>query len=100
MLTSFAHIQEVKTLININTIFITLFLAIDVMDLAWSPDSSQLASCSVDNTIIVWNATCLPNVTAILRGHNGLVKGVTWDPVGKYLASQVGWLVGRLVGGG
>ena len=25
---------------------------------------------------------------AILRGHSGLVKGVTWDPVGKYLASQ------------
>ena len=26
---------------------------------------------------------------AVLRGHTGLVKGVTWDPVGKYLASQV-----------
>ena len=26
---------------------------------------------------------------ACLRGHTGLVKGVTWDPVGKYLASQV-----------
>jgi protein HIRA/HIR1 len=58
------------------------------MDLAWSPDGSQLASCSVDNTIIVWNATSLPNITAVLQGHNGLVKGVTWDPVGKYLASQ------------
>ena len=23
-----------------------------------------------------------------LRGHTGMVKGVTWDPVGKYLASQ------------
>ena len=26
---------------------------------------------------------------AVLKGHSGLVKGVTWDPVGKYLASQV-----------
>ena len=26
---------------------------------------------------------------AVLRGHSGLVKGVTWDPVSKYLASQV-----------
>ena len=26
---------------------------------------------------------------AVLKGHTGLVKGVTWDPVGKYLASQV-----------
>lgn len=23
-----------------------------------------------------------------LRGHTGLVKGLTWDPVGKYVASQ------------
>lgn len=27
-------------------------------------------------------------VVAVLKGHTGLVKGVTWDPVGKYLASQ------------
>lgn len=25
---------------------------------------------------------------AWLRGHTGLVKGVTWDPVGKFMASQ------------
>lgn len=25
---------------------------------------------------------------ALLKGHTGMVKGVTWDPVGKYLASQ------------
>ena len=25
---------------------------------------------------------------AVLEGHSGMVKGVTWDPVGKYLASQ------------
>jgi len=24
----------------------------------------------------------------VLHGHSGLVKGVTWDPIGKYLASQ------------
>ena len=24
----------------------------------------------------------------MLRGHTGLVKGVTWDPVGRYLTSQ------------
>lgn len=29
---------------------------------------------------------------AVLKGHSGLVKGVTWDPVGKYLASQVNYV--------
>lgn len=24
----------------------------------------------------------------MLRGHHGLVKGVAWDPVGRYIASQ------------
>lgn len=25
---------------------------------------------------------------AVLKGHTGLVKGVSWDPVGKYISSQ------------
>ena len=60
----------------------------DVLDLSWSPDRKYLASCSVDNTIIVWNARELPQKVSIVTGHSGLVKGITWDPVGKYLASQ------------
>ncbi|XP_070205322.1 protein HIRA-like isoform X2 [Littorina saxatilis] len=60
----------------------------DVLDLAWSPQDVWLASCSVDNTIVIWNAHKFSEQIAILKGHSGLVKGVTWDPVGKYLASQ------------
>lgn len=30
----------------------------------------------------------LTEILATLRGHSGLVKGLTWDPVGKYIASQ------------
>lgn len=30
----------------------------------------------------------MPAIVTILKGHTGLVKGVTWDPVGKYMASQ------------
>ena len=26
--------------------------------------------------------------TAVLRGHSSLVKGVTWDPIGSFIASQ------------
>ena len=61
----------------------------DVIDLAWSPDESYIASGSVDNTIIVWNANKLPTVVHTIKGHEGLVKGVVFDPVGKYMASQV-----------
>ncbi|XP_064613383.1 LOW QUALITY PROTEIN: protein HIRA-like [Liolophura sinensis] len=60
----------------------------DVLDLAWSAHDAWLATCSVDNTVVVWNALKFPEQITVLRGHSGLVKGVTWDPVGKYLASQ------------
>jgi len=32
----------------------------DVLDLAWSANDAWLASCSVDNTVIVWNALKFP----------------------------------------
>ncbi|KAG1672669.1 Protein HIRA [Nymphon striatum] len=60
----------------------------DVLDIAWSPHDAWLASCSVDNTIVIWNALKFPEMITVLHGHTGLVKGVTWDPVGKYIASQ------------
>ncbi|GFS07299.1 protein HIRA [Elysia marginata] len=60
----------------------------DVLDLSWSPQDVWLATCSVDNTITIWNALQFPEQVAVLKGHTGLVKGVTWDPLGKYLASQ------------
>ena len=61
----------------------------DILDLAWSPDDNYIATGSVDNTINIWNAQCFPQLVHSIKGHNGLVKGVTFDPVGKYLASQV-----------
>lgn len=60
----------------------------DVLDLSWAPHSPWLASASVDNSVIVWDASNFPAVVAVLKGHTGFVKGITWDPVGKYLASQ------------
>uniref|UniRef100_A0A1B0G8R1 Protein HIRA n=1 Tax=Glossina morsitans morsitans TaxID=37546 RepID=A0A1B0G8R1_GLOMM len=60
----------------------------DVLDLAWSPQDRWLASCSIDNTIIIWDVQNFPAMLAMLKGHTGLVKGIAWDPVGKYLASQ------------
>lgn len=60
----------------------------DVLDLAWSPQDRWLASCSVDNSIIIWDAQSFPTIVSMLKGHTGLVKGVSWDPVGKFIASQ------------
>lgn len=43
----------------------------DVLDLAWAPHDSCLASCSVDNTIIVWNMEKIPGKT--LKHFNNLI---------------------------
>ena len=60
----------------------------DILDLNWCSTDPWLASCSVDNTIIVWNTQKWNQVLATLQAHTGLVKGVSFDPIGKYLASQ------------
>lgn len=69
--------------------------ASDVQDVAWSPDDTKLASCSVDNTVMVWAITAqtirkiaLNQPIAKLTEHRGWVKGLAWDPIGKYLASM------------
>lgn len=65
------------------------FILLDILDVAWSPDDSYLATAGIDNTIMIWNSKKFPEVEHTIRKHDGLVKGVTFDPVGKYLASQV-----------
>ncbi|VDL95458.1 unnamed protein product [Schistocephalus solidus] len=62
----------------------------DIIDIAWAQDGLRLASCSVDNTgSTSYNASASPfQCIATLRGHGGPVKGVAWDPAGRYLATQ------------
>lgn len=60
----------------------------DILDIAWSPDDSFIATGSVDNSVIVWDAKKFPEIHHVIKGHDGLVKGVIFDPVGKYLATQ------------
>ena len=57
----------------------------DVIDLAWAPDETQLATCSLDNCVMVWDVERLERI-ATLR-HTSMVKGVAWDPMGKYISS-------------
>lgn len=57
-----------------------------VKAVAWSPDSSRLASGSWDQTVQVWEA-----ITGVMlltyQGHSGVVKAVAWSPDCKRLAS-------------
>ncbi|KAJ1932628.1 HIR complex subunit, partial [Linderina macrospora] len=59
----------------------------DVCDLAWSDDRRFLATCGLDNIVYVWDAKTFDRI-AKLQGHSQFVKGVTFDPAGKYVATQ------------
>lgn len=58
-----------------------------IPDLNWSPDDSLLASCSLDNLVLVWDAMT-GQLLHTLNHHTSFVKGVAWDPMNRYLASQ------------
>jgi protein HIRA/HIR1 len=85
--------------------------SMDVCDLAWAPDDSLLASCSIDNFVLIWRIPALNNAATSsssssggaggfaagnsvilgperrLSGHSSWVKGLAWDPMGTFLAS-------------
>jgi hypothetical protein len=61
----------------------------NVVDLGWSPDDSRLASASLDNAVCIWDASSGQRLHT-LDYHTSFVKGLAWDPVGTYLATQVG----------
>lgn len=58
-----------------------------ITDLSWSPDDDLLASCSLDSTVIIWDAIT-GQLKHTLSEHTSFVKGVAWDPMGRYFASQ------------
>jgi len=40
----------------------------DILDLSWSPTDRYLASASVDNIIIIWDAQNFPHIVTALKG--------------------------------
>ena len=63
--------------------------ASEVYDLAWSSDSSMVASGSIAGKILLWEALSGREV-ASNNSHSGFVQGIAWDPKGALLASQCG----------
>lgn len=59
----------------------------NITDLAWSPNHPLLATCSLDNQILIWEATSGRQLKALTQ-HHSTVKGLAWDPVGYFMASQ------------
>ncbi|KIM52494.1 hypothetical protein SCLCIDRAFT_1223695 [Scleroderma citrinum Foug A] len=59
----------------------------DVTDIAWAPEDRYLASVGLDSKVIVWCGYTLERIRK-LDQHNGFVKGVCFDPVGEFMATQ------------
>lgn len=58
----------------------------DVYDICWATDGNLMASASVDNTAIVWDISKGQKIS-IFNEHKSYVQGVTWDPLGQYIAT-------------
>ncbi|KAI5981011.1 WD40-repeat-containing domain protein [Pisolithus albus] len=59
----------------------------DITDIAWAPEDRYLASVGLDSKVIVWCAYMLERIRK-LDQQNGFVKGVCFDPVGEFMATQ------------
>ena len=61
----------------------------EVLQLAWDPSGSRIASAGADGTVRIWDVTDphAPHQTAILVGHTGAVRSLAWSPDGAHIAS-------------
>ncbi|XP_062905860.1 chromatin assembly factor 1 subunit B [Mobula hypostoma] len=58
----------------------------DVYDICWTTDGNHMVSGSVDNTAIMWDIIKGIKLS-IFNEHKSYVQGVTWDPLGQYIAT-------------
>uniref|UniRef100_A0A3Q1AT45 Chromatin assembly factor 1 subunit B n=1 Tax=Amphiprion ocellaris TaxID=80972 RepID=A0A3Q1AT45_AMPOC len=58
----------------------------DVYDICWTRDGNFMVSGSVYNTAIMWDINKGQKL-CILNDHKSYVQGVTWDPLGQYIAT-------------
>lgn len=62
----------------------------EVQSVAWSPDSSLLASGGEDNTTCVWNLASPEPLARLHGGADGYMWGLAWSPDGRLLAYGTG----------
>eukprot|EP00210_Caulerpa_lentillifera_P006509 g6217.t1 len=62
---------------------------LDISEVAWGTQERTrlLASCSLDGTIVIWDIQRGQAQHTINAGQ-ALLKGLAWDPLGQYLATQ------------
>ena len=70
------HATKAKRAILSKTLFTTQS---DIYDLCWSPTSNELATASVDNKVVCWDANSY-KATETFDNHANYVQGVAWDP--------------------
>lgn len=56
----------------------------EVVHVDFSKNGKYLASCSLDNTVIIWSVEDQPRRIKVLdlncEGHTNFVTGLAWDP--------------------
>jgi WD40 repeat protein len=57
-----------------------------VLDVAFSPDGTRIATGGIDGTVTIWDAASGEQLL-VLRGHFTLVASVAFSPDGSQLAS-------------
>jgi WD40 repeat protein len=67
-----------------DTCYISSYLIYD--SVAYSPDSSRIATGSRDGSVSIWDARSGAAIQT-LRGHSTAVSAISFDPTGAYLAS-------------
>jgi len=73
-----------------------------VMDLAWSPDGSKIATACYDGAVRMWSPRTGRCTGTLQRFHTGWVLSVAWSSDGQWLAasSEDGWVRVWAVDGG
>jgi protein HIRA/HIR1 len=65
---------------------------LDILDLAFSPDGNMIAVVDISGSLFVWDVTQIESARLVhqnLKAHDGSAKGVAWDPLNRYVATQV-----------